>query len=105
MATSGSRPRRCSPSTRAAAAARCGRPTGRKGGRIQEGGLGVGRVAVSGEPLGPPRRITTESAHAPSWAGDSRRLLYQSIDKLRIVDIETGATETVPLDLTWTPAV
>ena len=34
-------------------------------------------VAASGEPLGPPRRVTTESAHSPSWAGDSRRLLYQ----------------------------
>ena len=62
-------------------------------------------VAPAGEPLGPPRRVTTESAHSPSWAGDSQHILYQSLDKLRIVDIETGETRTVPLDLKWTPAV
>jgi hypothetical protein len=44
-------------------------------------------------------------AHSPSWAGDSKRLLYQSMDQLRIVNIETGETTNVPLDLTWTPAV
>ena len=46
----------------------------------------------------------TESAHAPSWQGDSRHILYQSLDKLRIVDIETGEIRTVPLDLKYTPA-
>ena len=49
--------------------------------------------------------MTTESAHAPVWQGDSRHILYQSLDTLRIVDIETGETRTVPLDLTWTPAI
>ena len=44
-------------------------------------------------------------AHSPSWAGDSKRLLYQSMDKLRIVDIETGQVSDVPLALTYTPAV
>jgi Tol biopolymer transport system component len=80
-------------------------PDGTKMAAIYEGVLAVWPVSPAGEPLGAPRRVTTESAHAPSWAGDSRRILYQSLDKLRIVDIETGATETVPLDLTWTPAV
>src|SRR6266446_982875 len=70
-----------------------------------EGVLSVWPVAPSGEPLGPPRRVTTESAHSPSWQGDSRHVLYQSLDKLRIVDVETGDTRTVPLDLKWTPAV
>ena len=49
-------------------------------------------VARAGEPLRPPRRVTSESAHAPSWQGDSRHILYQSLDQLRIVDIETGET-------------
>src|ERR1019366_9295882 len=49
--------------------------------------------------------VTSESAHMPSWQGDSRHILYQSLDKLRIVDIETGETRTVPLDLKYTPAV
>ena len=49
--------------------------------------------------------MTSESAHAPSWQGDSRHILYQSLDQLRIVDIETGDTKTVPFNLTWTPAI
>ena len=72
---------------------------------IYEGTLAVWPVAATGEPLGPPRHVTTESAHSPSWAGDSHHILYQSLDKLRIVDIETGETRTVPLDLKYTPAV
>ena len=65
-------------------------PDGTKMAAIYEGVLAVWPVSPTGEPLGPPRRITTESAHAPSWQGDSRHILYQSMDKLRIVDVETG---------------
>ncbi len=80
-------------------------PDGTKMAGIYEGLLKVWPVAKSGQPLGPPRRVTTEMAHSPSWAGDSRRLLYQSMDRLKIVDIETGVTTDVPLSLEWTPAV
>ena len=67
-------------------------PDGTKMAAIYEGVLAVWPVSAAGEPLGPPRRVTTESAHSPSWAGDSRHILYQSMDKLRIIDIETGET-------------
>jgi Tol biopolymer transport system component/imidazolonepropionase-like amidohydrolase len=80
-------------------------PDGTKMAAIYEGTLSVWPVSASGEPQGPPRKVTAESAHAPSWQGDSRHILYQSLDKLRIVDIESGETRTVPLDLKWTPAV
>lgn len=80
-------------------------PDGTKMAAIYEGVLSVWPVAASGEPLGPPRRVTAESAHAPSWQGDSRHLLYQSHDQLRIVDVETGETKTVPFTMTWTPAI
>ncbi len=80
-------------------------PDGTKMAAIYEGVLAVWPVAPSGEPLGPPRHITTESAHSPSWAADSRTILYQSLDKLRTVDIETGATHTIPFDLKYTPAI
>ena len=80
-------------------------PDGSKMAAIYEGVLSVWPVAPSGEPLGPPRRVTSESAHAPSWQGDSRHILYQSLDQLRIVDIETGETKTVPFNMTWTPAI
>lgn len=80
-------------------------PDGTKMAAIYEGVLSVWPVSPSGEPLGPPRRITSESSHAPSWQGDSRHILYQAMDKLRIVDVETGDTRTVPFDLKYTPAV
>lgn len=80
-------------------------PDGTKMAAIYQGVLAVWPVAPSGEPLGPPRSITTESAHSPSWAGDSRRVLYQSNEKLRLVDIETGEMRAVPLDLSYTPAI
>ena len=68
---------------------------------IYEGTLAVFPVSPAGEPLGPPRHLTSEIAYAPSWAGDSRHILYQSNDKLRLLDIETGEARTVPLDLTY----
>jgi len=80
-------------------------PDGTKMAAIYEGVLAVWPVSAAGEPLGPPRRITNESAHAPSWTGDSRHILYQSIDKLRIVDVESGDIRTVPFDLKYTPAI
>ena len=80
-------------------------PDGTKMAAIYEGVLSVWPVAATGEPLGPPRRVTSESAHAPSWQGDSRHILYQSLDQLRIVDIETGETRQVPFNMTWTPAI
>jgi Tol biopolymer transport system component/imidazolonepropionase-like amidohydrolase len=80
-------------------------PDGTKMAAIYEGVLAVWPVSAAGEPLGPPRRVTSESAHMPSWGGDSRHVLYQSMDKLRIVDVETGDTRTVPLDLKYTPAI
>jgi Tol biopolymer transport system component/imidazolonepropionase-like amidohydrolase len=80
-------------------------PDGTKMAAIYEGVLAVWPVAATGEPLGPPRHITSESAHMPSWQGDSRHVLYQSLDKLKIVDVESGETRTVPLDLKYTPAI
>ena len=80
-------------------------PDGTRMAAIYEGVLAVWPVSPAGEPLGPPRRMTSESAHAPSWSGDSRHILYQSIDKLRILDVENGDIRTVPLDLKYTPAV
>ncbi len=80
-------------------------PDGTKMAAIYEGVLAVWPVSAAGEPLGPPRRITNESAHAPSWSGDSRHILYQSMDKLRIVDVENGEIRTVPFDLKYTPAI
>lgn len=80
-------------------------PDGTKMAAIYEGVLAVWPVSHTGEPLGPPRRITTEMAHAPSWAGDSRHILYQSMDRLKTIDVLSGELADVPVDLSYTPAV
>ncbi len=80
-------------------------PDGTKMAAIYEGVLAVWPVSPSGEPLGPPRHITSEIAYAPSWAGDSEHILYQTMDKLKTIDLVSGETRDVPLDLKYTPSV
>jgi Tol biopolymer transport system component len=80
-------------------------PDGTRMAAVYGGLLSVWPVSRTGAPLGPPRAVTAELAHAPSWQGDSRHLLYQSYDTLKILDLETGTTRGVPLDFQWTPAV
>jgi len=80
-------------------------PDGMKMAAIYEGVLAVWPVSRTGEPLGPPRHMTSEIAYAPSWAGDSEHILYQSLDKLKEMDILSGETREIPLDLTYTPSI
>jgi Tol biopolymer transport system component len=80
-------------------------PDGSRMAVIYEGLLAVVPVARDGTPTGPPRRLTNEMAHAPSWTRDSRSILYQSNDKLRLLDVETGDARDVPLTLRYTPAI
>lgn len=76
-------------------------PDGTKMAAVYEGELRVWPVSLAGEPLGPPRSLTTQIAHSPSWSGDSRTLLYQSNDELQTVDVETGRIRQVALDLQY----
>jgi imidazolonepropionase-like amidohydrolase len=72
---------------------------------IYEGALSIVTVDANGAPNGPPRRITNEMAHAPSWTADSRTILYESMDQLHTIDLETGATRHVPLTLDYAPSI
>lgn len=80
-------------------------PDGTRLALVYEGQLSTVPVSPTGEPLGPPRKLTTEIAHAPSWSGDSRQILYQSNDKLRLMNTETGAVRDVPVALSYRPSV
>jgi hypothetical protein len=79
-------------------------PDGTKMAAIYEGLVKVWPVAPDGTPLGPPRSYSAEMSHYPTWAGDSKTLLFQAGDKLKTIDTETGAITTVPLELTYTLA-
>ena len=76
-------------------------PDGTKMAGIYGGELNVWPVDDKGEPLGPPRSYTPEIAHNPTWSGDSATILYQSDDKLKLVNLFTGNIETIPFDMTY----
>jgi Tol biopolymer transport system component len=80
-------------------------PDGTKMAAIYEGVLAVWSVSFTGEPVGPVRHLTSEIAYAPSWTGDSEHILYQSLDKLKEIDIQSGETHEIPLDLKYTPSI
>jgi hypothetical protein len=80
-------------------------PDGSRMALVNDGVLQIVSVSPTGEVIGAPRRVTTEMAHAPSWTADSRRILYQSMDRLRLLDVERGTASDVPLELSYTPAI
>jgi Tol biopolymer transport system component/imidazolonepropionase-like amidohydrolase len=76
-------------------------PDGRKFAAIQDGLLKIWPVSADGSPLGPLRAYNSEISYYPTWSGDSRTVLYQSADKLRLLDVGTGSIRNVPLDFTY----
>ena len=80
-------------------------PDGTQMAAIIDGLLTVWPVASDGAPQRPPRPISTELAGSPTWTGDSRRVLYQSGDRLKLVDVASGRVQQeIDPRLTWTPA-
>lgn len=79
-------------------------PDGTKMAAIYDGLLKVWPVGPGGAPQGPPRTYTNEISYFPSWAADSRTLTYQSADKVKKIDIETGIITEIPIDLSYTLA-
>jgi Tol biopolymer transport system component/imidazolonepropionase-like amidohydrolase len=79
-------------------------PNGREMAAIVQGMLTTYPVAPDGTPTGPPRRVSTDLASSPSWAADSRRLLYQAADRLRLVDLVDGSTTDIVPQWSWTAA-
>jgi Tol biopolymer transport system component len=77
-------------------------PDGKQIAYVVNGSLTVMPVTPTGDPAGPPRQITKELADSPSWAGPEQ-LLYIATDRLRLVNVVSGSTRDVPVDLTWTP--
>ncbi|WP_019545352.1 amidohydrolase family protein [Streptomyces sulphureus] len=74
-------------------------PDGRHLAVVVESALWLLPVRDDGTPEGKPRRLTDEAADHPSWSGDSRRLLYLSAGRLRLLDVASGRATTVPLSL------
>jgi Tol biopolymer transport system component/imidazolonepropionase-like amidohydrolase len=80
-------------------------PDGKKIAFVNQGLLRVAEVGIDGAPIGEPRPVTSELAHAPSWTGDSKKILYMATDQLKLLSLEDGGIEPVPLDLEFTPSM
>jgi len=65
------------------------------------GVLWVVPVARDGEAIGPPVRLNNELTADPTWAGDSRSIVYLTTGTLRRVWLEDGRIEDIPVPLTW----
>lgn len=76
-------------------------PDGSKFAFSMDGVLWTVAVSGSGDLLAAPRRLTNELAEAPSWTGDSKNIVYMATDVLKKVSVTTGATETIPVRLSY----
>lgn len=79
-------------------------PDGTQMAYIHDGLLWTVAVDRRGNPLGPPKRLTSELADAPSWTADSRSLVFLAVDQLKQVFVESGRIETIPLNVNWQAA-
>lgn len=76
-------------------------PDGRRLAFVLASVLWVVDVQPDGRYAGTPRQVTREVTDAPSWSGDSTRLLYLHNGVLRTVSVHGGPPRTVPMPLTW----
>jgi Tol biopolymer transport system component/imidazolonepropionase-like amidohydrolase len=80
-------------------------PDGTQMAAIIDGLLAVWPVSRDGTPQGSPRFVSTERAGSPTWTGDSRRILYQSDHRLKLVDVASSrVVQGIDPRLTWTPS-
>jgi Tol biopolymer transport system component/imidazolonepropionase-like amidohydrolase len=76
-------------------------PNGREMAAIVDGYLASYPVGRDGSPSAPPRRLSSDYASSPSWTGDSRHLLYQALDRFRLVDVSSGSVRDIVPRFTW----
>jgi hypothetical protein len=68
---------------------------------VMDSVLWIRPVDTHGVPAGLARQINHEVTDAPTWSGDSKKLLYLSNGKLRTIPAAGGMGTAVPLALTW----
>jgi Tol biopolymer transport system component/imidazolonepropionase-like amidohydrolase len=72
---------------------------------VMDGAIHVMATTPTGDVAAAPRRLSDDLANAPSWAADSKRLLYQTPRGLKLVDVTDNRTTDVPINLTWQPRI
>lgn len=62
-------------------------------------------VDAAGKPSGPAVKLNDETSDAPTWSGDSSKLLYLNNGKLRLISRSTKVITPVAVDLTYKQAI
>ncbi len=76
-------------------------PDGTRLAFTMDGTLWTVPVGPEGDILAAPKRMTNGLAEGLSWTADSKSIVFQSIDKLEKVSLETGVITTIPLKITY----
>jgi Tol biopolymer transport system component len=79
-------------------------PNGREIAFVMDDLLYTMPVDADGKPSGPPVKLSEETADAPTWSGDSSKILYLNNGKLKLISRTTHTTTTIALTLTYKPA-
>ena len=79
-------------------------PNGKEMAFIMDDLLYTMPVDADGRPSGPAVQLNQETSDAPTWSGDSSRLLYLSDGKLRLIDRATKRITPVSVNLTYIPS-
>jgi Tol biopolymer transport system component len=61
-------------------------------------------VDANGKPSGAAVKVTDETADAPTWSGDSSKILYLNNGKLKLISRAAKAITPVELNMIYTPA-
>ena len=72
---------------------------------VMDGVMHVMPTTPTGDPTAAPRKISDDLANSPSWAADSKRLLFQTPRGLKLVDVTDNRITDVPIHLTWQPYI
>ena len=76
-------------------------PDGKHMALVSKGSLWLLPVGPYGNATGEPVQLTGELADAPTWTGDSKKLLYIATDQLKVLNVADKTTEVIPIDLQW----
>jgi Tol biopolymer transport system component/imidazolonepropionase-like amidohydrolase len=99
----GAPPRRLAPVSDRTLAYAIWSPDGRKLAFVEDGRLSVATLNERGELVSVPRRLNDDLADAPSWTGDSKSIVYQSLGRLKKINLVTGRGEEFNVQLEWQP--
>jgi imidazolonepropionase-like amidohydrolase len=76
-------------------------PDGKYMAYVKGGTLWIVPVDANGHIAGSPKRIANELADNLSWTADAKTLVYIATDRIKKVNIDSGNTEEVQIDLQW----